>query len=337
MTTSSPTSSPSPSRYVPTRPLPALTPETEFFWLSGQDGTLRIQQCESCEAHLHPPVPICRYCHSRDTKIVAVSGLGSVVGYTVNHQQWLPAFDPPYVVAIVALDEDSRVRITSNVVGCPPDDVHIGMRVSVCFEQAGNVWLPLFAPTGQSDVQLPEDPPYATVRPMVSMEKFEDKVALTGIGMSQVGRRLMRPALSLTVDACLAAIAAAGLSLSDIDGLATYPGPTKAAGFSDGGIQPLEDVLGIYPTWICGVGHARTDGRVSQRHAGCGRGPLPTCSVLPHCLGVHGNRPGAGRERRRRPLTSEPIQGSGHPGLAVALRRHVGGQLDRHVGHALLP
>jgi acetyl-CoA acetyltransferase/uncharacterized OB-fold protein len=252
VTTPSPESAQALGKHVPIRPLPFVTPETEFFWASGQDGILRVQQCASCGACLHPPGPICRYCKSRDIKIVALSGLGTVAAYTINHQQWLPSFDPPYVVAIIALDEDSRVRLTSNVVGCAPDDVRIGMRVAVHFERAGGVWLPLFAPTGESDVQPPSDPPYATVRPLVGTEKFEEKVAITGIGMSEVGRRLMRPPLSLTVDACLAAIADAGLSISDIDGLSTYPGPTQAAGFSEGGVQPLEDVLGIYPTWISG-------------------------------------------------------------------------------------
>ena len=62
------------------------------------------------------------------------------------------------------------------------------------------------------------------VRPMLTTEKFEDKVALTGIGMSPIGRRLMQLPLSLTVQACEAAIADAGLTFADIDGLSTYPG-----------------------------------------------------------------------------------------------------------------
>ena len=47
---------------------------------------------------------------------------------------------------------------------------------------------------------------------------------ISGIGQSQVGRRLGRTAMSLTVDACLDAVADAGLTMSDIDGLASYPG-----------------------------------------------------------------------------------------------------------------
>ena len=52
----------------------------------------------------------------------------------------------------------------------------------------------------------------------------EKKAALTGIGRSEIGRRLGKDPLALTVEACLAAIADAGLTRADIDGVATYPG-----------------------------------------------------------------------------------------------------------------
>lgn len=64
---------------------------------------------------------------------------------------------------------------------------------------------------------------------MLTEEKFEDKVVLSGIGMSPIGRRLMAPPLALTVQACAAAIADAGLTYADIDGLSTYPAPSMSA------------------------------------------------------------------------------------------------------------
>jgi acetyl-CoA acetyltransferase len=69
--------------------------------------------------------------------------------------------------------------------------------------------------------------------------------------MSAMGRRLMRAPLTLTMDACLAAIEDAGLAVSDIDGLATWPGagPGSGSGISEGGIAPVENALGIRSTW----------------------------------------------------------------------------------------
>ena len=103
------------------------------------------------QALVHPPVPICPACRSRSWAPTVVSGRATVVGFTVNHHQWLPGFEPPYVIANVALAEDPTVRLTTNIVGCDPDDVHIGQEVQVRFEQHEDVWLPLFEPTGATD------------------------------------------------------------------------------------------------------------------------------------------------------------------------------------------
>ena len=74
---------------------------------------------------------------------------------------------------------------------------------------------------------------------------------LSGIGRSKLGRRLMVDPLSLAVDACLAAVADAGLTLEDIDGLSTYPGG-GAMGMSEGGVTEIEEALRIQPTWYNG-------------------------------------------------------------------------------------
>jgi len=236
------------------RPLPALSPENEFFWTSGADGRLRFRRCQVCGAFQHPPGPVCRSCGSSDLEVTAVAGTGVVVGCTVNHHPWLPNLATPYVVAIVAIDEDPRVRLTTNIVDGDPEDVHVGQRVAVRFEQFDDVWLPFFAPTGDPEPgPLPDDEPVAPfVRPMASPEKFEEKVALTGIGMSRVGRRLGVDPLSLTVEACRRAVADAGLTMADIDGLSTYPGGGPAGGHAEGGVTALEESLRIRPTWFNG-------------------------------------------------------------------------------------
>jgi len=237
------------------RPLPQPTPASADFWTAGGEGELRITRCGDCSAYTHPPLPRCRSCRSANTAPEPVSGRATVVGFTVNHQMWLPSLPPPYVVAIVALDEDDGVRLTTNIVGCDPDDVRIGMKVRVVFEKAEDVHLPLFEPDPDFagvDGPVPEPRDYrAALRPMASREKFEDKVALTGVGQSRVGRRLMVDPLSLTADACLAAVEDAGLSLDDIDGLATYPGMAPG-GMSEGGVMALAEALQLRPVWVSG-------------------------------------------------------------------------------------
>ena len=233
--------------------LPELTPANRWFWTAGADGQLRIQGCAECATLVHPPVPICPSCRSRKWEPVAVSGRGVVAGYTINAHRWLPGFDPPYVIAVVALDEDPRVRLTTNVVGCDPAEVHVGQEVAVRFEQHDDVWLPLFEPTGGTRTNPVPEPAIPAPRPSPRTDRFEQRAVLSGIGRSQIGRRLMVDPLSLSVDACLAAVEDAGLGLDDIDGLSTYPGMI-GRGMSEGGATAVEEALRLHPTWINGGG-----------------------------------------------------------------------------------
>ncbi len=185
-----------------------------------------------------------------------MTGLATVVGFTVNHQQWLPDFEPPYVIAIVALDDDPAVRLTTNIVNCDAGDVRIGMRTRVVFELREDVWVPLFEPTGEIDRtdRVPE-PDRPRVRAPLTDDRYEHRSVISGIGRSELGRRLMRDPASLAVEACLAAIADAGLETDDIDGLATYPGGVAyEIGFSEGGVTTVEEALRLKPTWISGGG-----------------------------------------------------------------------------------
>ena len=132
---------------LPFRVLPLLDDENRFFWTSGADGRLRFLRCQGCGYYLHPPIPRCPECGSREIAPSEVSGRGEVHSVTVNHHPW--DGDPePYAIAIVVLAEQADLRLTTNVIGCPPEDVHIGMPVRVTFEPHDDVWLPLFEPAG---------------------------------------------------------------------------------------------------------------------------------------------------------------------------------------------
>jgi uncharacterized OB-fold protein len=128
------------------RPLPQLTPENRAFWTGGEHGRLMIHRCAACSHWIHPPSPICPQCRGRDVSPQAASGRATVATFTVNRQAWRPTMNIPFVVAIVELDEQPGLRLTTNIVNIPPDDVGIGQRVRVVFEQHDDIWLPLFEP-----------------------------------------------------------------------------------------------------------------------------------------------------------------------------------------------
>lgn len=126
------------------RKLPALNPDTAPFWQGGQHGKLMIHHCTPCARYFHPPAPICPRCASLDVGPRPVSGKGKVLSFTINHQQWVPGLDVPYVVAIIELDDQKGLHFVSNVIGCQPEDVAIDMPVRVSFSQVEDIWLPLF-------------------------------------------------------------------------------------------------------------------------------------------------------------------------------------------------
>ncbi len=135
------------SETKPSRVLPQLTPENEHFWRGGAQGRLNFLRCGACAHFVHPPSPVCPQCLSRELAPAAVSGRATLLTYTVNHHPWIPGFPPPYVIAIVEIEEQAGLRLTTNLVGCEEKDIAIGMALRVRFEDLGEgVFLPLFEP-----------------------------------------------------------------------------------------------------------------------------------------------------------------------------------------------
>jgi uncharacterized OB-fold protein len=114
------------------------------FWTGGASGELRIQRCAQCRWWLHPPGVVCPQCLSDQLSYEPVSGRGTVYSYTVNHHPWTPDLPVPYVLAVVELVEQPLLRLVSNVVGEERERADVGSAVVVDFEQAGDVWLPVF-------------------------------------------------------------------------------------------------------------------------------------------------------------------------------------------------
>lgn len=132
------------------RPLPVVTPRTEPYWLGGADDKLIMQRCQQCRAIVHPPTILCPHDHHPELRWEPVSGRGRVEAWSENLHQWFPGLEPPYLAALVALDEDPRSRILTNLVDVEPSGVTNGMAVRAVFlryeDDLGEVWLPCFAP-----------------------------------------------------------------------------------------------------------------------------------------------------------------------------------------------
>jgi acetyl-CoA acetyltransferase len=85
----------------------------------------------------------------------------------------------------------------------------------------------------------------------MGVESLERRVVISGVGQSEIGRQVDRSGFQLSLDAVEAAVADAGLTLGDIDGLAVFPGGGVAnvPGYSGANLYELQDALGITTTW----------------------------------------------------------------------------------------
>ena len=110
---------------------------TQGYWDACSRRELAIQRCTACGEFQHPPKPICGKCRKFDLEFAPTSGRGKVFTFIVIHHPVHPALKPhlPYNVALVALDDAPGVRIVTNIVELPPEEIQVGMPVEVVFEE----------------------------------------------------------------------------------------------------------------------------------------------------------------------------------------------------------
>jgi uncharacterized OB-fold protein len=129
------------------KPLPRIDEESRGYCEALARHELYVQRCGSCARLRFPPRAVCPVCLSSDVVWVRASGRGTVYSFTVTHQNQAPGFreELPYVLAVVELEEG--IRMMTNVVGCAPDAVRVGMPVVVDFvDVTDEVTLPKFRP-----------------------------------------------------------------------------------------------------------------------------------------------------------------------------------------------
>jgi uncharacterized OB-fold protein len=131
------------------RPLPRADEyDTREFWAATKDKKLNYQQCKRCNTIVFYPRRHCTGCTSGELEWKTASGRGTVYTYSVVRQSYHPFFRNkiPYAVAWIDLDEGPR--LLSNVVGVddPLNDIKVGMKVEVEWEEHDDLNIPLFRP-----------------------------------------------------------------------------------------------------------------------------------------------------------------------------------------------
>jgi uncharacterized protein len=128
-------------------PLPQVDADSEPWWEATRQQQLLVQRCSACGQYQHYPRYLCTRCGSTHLEFVRASGHGRVYSFTVVHRPPSPAFRPPYLVALVRLQEGPI--LLTNIVECPPDGVRCEMLVEVSWIRlVDGRHLPVFKPTG---------------------------------------------------------------------------------------------------------------------------------------------------------------------------------------------
>jgi uncharacterized OB-fold protein len=134
---------------------PPVGAESGPFWEATRTGTLLVQWCTACDKGIFYPRSFCPICGATDSALEwrTASGRATVYAASVEHKPAATGITfsggEPYVIALVDLEEG--VRMMTNVVGCPVDDVKAGLAVTVTWEPLSDGrQLPLFTPTAGS-------------------------------------------------------------------------------------------------------------------------------------------------------------------------------------------
>ncbi len=126
------------------RPMPRPSWLSAPFWEAAAAGELKVQRCGACGRCFFRPEAACPSCQSEQWAWELMSGRAAVYSYSVVERAAIPGMAVPYAIADVLLDEG--VHMMTNIIGCSPGDIAIGLRVQVQFVRIADLSLPFFRP-----------------------------------------------------------------------------------------------------------------------------------------------------------------------------------------------
>jgi uncharacterized OB-fold protein len=109
-----------------------------------------MQQCSSCAKFRFYPSPACHFCGSLEFEWVPISGKGEIYSYSILERAKGNSFADLVPMALVMVTLDEGPVMLSNLVDYDPDEIAIGMRVVMDYEDVNDeITLPIFRPEGR--------------------------------------------------------------------------------------------------------------------------------------------------------------------------------------------
>lgn len=140
---------PAPAAERALRPRKVVNKDNQAYWDGVAAGKVLYQKCTNCGTARFPFAPGCNHCAGLEWENLESAGKGEIFSHVTMHYPKFPAFDMPYAVALVQLDEG--VRMLGNVLGVSYDEVRIGQRVEVEFvTHDDDLTVPAFRVVGEN-------------------------------------------------------------------------------------------------------------------------------------------------------------------------------------------
>ena len=127
------------------RPLPRRRGMAGEFYEYCKKHELRFQRCTGCGTWRHVPRDMCAKCGSFNWEWAQSSGKGTLFSWTTVMQPMLPQFADRVPYSPVVIEMDEGVRILSELVDVPNEELRLGLPVEVVFDDVTpEVTLPKF-------------------------------------------------------------------------------------------------------------------------------------------------------------------------------------------------
>lgn len=119
------------------KPRPDVTDLTRPFWTAAAEGRLVMQKCARCGTVNFLPKPWCVECGCRDIPWTEMKKTGTVYSYTLSRSvaMNLPGWQDQLPIVLGLVDVDDGARMYAQIKDIAPEDIDVGMRVEVQFEQ----------------------------------------------------------------------------------------------------------------------------------------------------------------------------------------------------------
>ena len=128
--------------------IPQPNVDSQRYWDGCKRHELWLPYCSKCDEHFFYPRPFCPRCFSWDTAWRQASGRGTLYTYAIQYRPQAPGFEPPYITAMVRLEEGPRLMTNLVEVEPDPEQIHCDMPVEVVFDDVSDeISLPMFRPT----------------------------------------------------------------------------------------------------------------------------------------------------------------------------------------------